>query len=251
MDAFHDAHPDWKTRATFFIIAQAPTLPQPFYQKKYTKTKLDFLVKEGYDIGNHTVHHPRMNKLSDASATQEIAGCVTAIHKYLKSYDVDTLALPYGLFPKNPKVVISGESDGHSYHNICAVAAGWRPAPSPVCKGFKPYYLERIQAGLKQGESHYWLNYLEAHKARKFVSDGDPTTYTVNAAYAKHVDKARLKELGFELRVYGEGPSSAKKSAIKKTKSGLDQPATKTQKPDKSKKDLTPGGTGGYTVQHN
>jgi peptidoglycan/xylan/chitin deacetylase (PgdA/CDA1 family) len=233
MDKFHEDHPDWPTRATFFLIVGAPNLPPPFYQKKSAKEKLDYLAKQGYDIGNHTVHHPRMNHLSDSEATAEIAGCVAGIHKYLPGYDVVTLALPYGLFPKNPKVLASGEVHGQAYHNLCAMAAGWAPAPSPIDKSFHPYTLERIGAGLKPYESHWWFDYLEAHKNRKFVSDGDAATFTVPESYVAKVDKKRVAELGLELRTYGAPAHLAKKEA-----------------PD-SKKPLTLVKTGGYTKTHN
>lgn len=205
MDKFHQDHPDWRTRATFFIIDGSSTLPPPFYQKKYVKQKLEFLVKQGYEIGNHTVHHPRMNRLTDAAAEEEIAGCVKAIHKYLPDYAVNTIALPYGLFPKNNNLLPSGDAGGQSYANSCAMAAGWGPAPSPIDKSFHPYDLGRIQAGDKQFQSHWWLQYLEAHKDKKFVSDGVIGTFTVPHGDVAQVDKKRVDALGLELRTYG-GP---------------------------------------------
>jgi len=203
MDAFHAAHPDWSTRATFFVLTdEDPTKPPPFYQKAFAQGKLEYLVKEGYDIGNHTVHHPRMNKLSDDRVLAEIAGGVDGIHKYLPDYDVNTLALPYGYFPKNRKLVVQGESGGVKYHNICAMAAAWRPVPSPMDKAFTPYHLERIQAGVAEHESAWWLNELEKDKSQKFVSDGDPNTYTINAMASGQLDKSRLQSMHFHLRTY-------------------------------------------------
>ena len=203
LDAFHAAHPDWLTRGTFFVLTDKdPKLPPPFYQKPYAAGKMEYLVKEGYDIGNHTVHHPRMNSLPDQRAEAEIAGALVGIKAYLPDYNVNTLALPYGLYPKNKKLVESGESGGVSYHNVCAMRAAWRPVPAPMNVGFNRYELERITAGEKFHESRWWCQYLETNKAEKYVSDGDPKTYTVNAIAKGQLNMARLKALGFHLRTY-------------------------------------------------
>lgn len=251
MDKFHADHPDWPTRATFFLIAGSTNLPAPFYQKKYVKRKIAYLLSEGYDLGNHTVHHPRMNRLSDDDVQAEIAGCVANLHKYAPDYDVDTIALPYGIFPKNATLLPSGSYDSIDYHNVCAMAAGWRPADSPIDKSFHRYELERIQAGNAHFQSHWWLDYLEAHPGKKFVSDGDPSVFTVPADLAKRVDKHSLYSMGFEMRTYGE----TSHLASTKTKSGVAKNAVdekkSTAKSAKSADGLTLVKTGGYTPAHN
>jgi hypothetical protein len=117
-------------------------------------------------------------------------------------YKVDLLALPYGVFPKNQKLAISGESGGVSYHNICALLAGANPAPSPITKRFKPYRLPRIIPGDETFALKYWMTYLQTHSIKRYVSDGDPNTFTVPALLAPEVDPARLKATGCIERVY-------------------------------------------------
>jgi peptidoglycan/xylan/chitin deacetylase (PgdA/CDA1 family) len=252
MDKFHDDHPDWVNRATFFIIAGTRSLPAPFYQRKTANKKLEYLVKEGYDIGNHTVHHPMMNKLSTDAAMQEIAVCAASLENSVPGYDVNTLALPYGLFPKDSAVLPSGSYDGKDYSNVCAMAAGWSPAPSPIDKNFHRYELERIQAGNEHFQSHWWLNWLESHKSRKFVSDGDPTVFTVPASVAAKVDKTRLAALGVEMKTYGAPAHVAKKKTHVHVLVKSDKKAsTRAADVSKSKKGLTPVKPAGYTPAHN
>lgn len=207
LDAFHAQHPDWLLKGTFFVLTNGdPHLPPSFYQAKYAQAKLQYLVSEGFEIGNHTVHHRAgIRHWTDAQVQAEFASAVTNIHNLLPGYNVQTLALPYGVFPKNQKLVISGQSGGVSYHNICALLAGAAPAPSPMSKDFAPYRLPRIIPGTSQGERfalYFWLNELERDKSQKFVSDGDPKTYTVNVIAKGLLDLGRLKRDHFTLRAY-------------------------------------------------
>ncbi len=209
LDDFHAKHPDWALKGTFFVLTDVGTkLPPPFYQAQYAQGKMDYLVKEGYEIGNHTIHHlAGMRHWPDARVEAELAGAVANIHKYLPTYNVDTLALPYGVFPKNKKLVISGESGGQPYHNICALKAGADPAGCPMGndfygKSFNPYYLPRIIPGAGRYTIHYWLELMEKEKALKFISDGDPNTYTVNTIAKGQLNLTKLKNGHFHLRTY-------------------------------------------------
>ena len=149
-----------------------------------------------------------MQRMSDAEVEQEFAGGIAGIHHYLPGYSVQTLALPYGVFPRHRKLVIQGQSGGVYYHHVCAMDAGWYPAPSPLSKAFRPYAVPRIIPGdahTRPGSVdtiRYWLAYLEAHKGEKFVSDGDPNTYTVAASKMALLDQAKLRKEGFRLRDY-------------------------------------------------
>ncbi len=204
LDALHAAHPDWPLKGTFFVLTdQDPKLPPPFYQAATAQGKMEYLVREGYEVGNHTVHHRAgIRHWTDAQVMAEFAGAVLGIHKYLPGYNVQTLALPYGVYPKNRKLVVQGQSGGQSYQNICALLAGANPAPSPMDTAFNPYRLPRIIPGNQRLALRYWMDWLEKNKGQKFVSDGDPNTFTVNALATGQISKARLQKRHFFLRTY-------------------------------------------------
>ncbi len=204
LEAMHTQHPDWALKGTFFVLTDYdPRMPPPFYQKQYAQGKMEYLVKDGFEIGNHTVHHSMgMRHFPPARVQAEFAGAVAGIHRYLPGYNVDTLALPYGVYPANRKLVISGQSGGVSYHNICAMLAGANPAPSPMSKRFDPYRLPRIIPGSETFALAYWLKFLQTHRAERYVSDGDPNTYTVNAIAKGELNMARLKQGHYHLRTY-------------------------------------------------
>ena len=204
LESLHAKHSDWPLKATFFVLTNYdPKMPPPFYQKDSAKQKMAFLVQQGFEIGNHTVHHAMgMQHFPQARVEAEFAGAVAGIHRYLPNYDVDTLALPYGVYPKSLAWVKQGASGGVAYHNICAMLAGANPAPSPMSRRFNPYRLPRIIPGNEIFALKYWLDYLQVHKLARFISDGDPNTFTVRIADKSTLDLARLRQKHYFLRTY-------------------------------------------------
>ncbi len=209
LDDLHAKHPDWPLKGTFFVLTDVgTTLPPPFYQKSFAQGKMDYLIKDGFEVGNHTIHHlAGIRHWPDARVQAELAGAVANIHSYLPNYNVDTLALPYGVFPKNKKLVVSGESGGQTYRNICALKAGADPAASPMGKdfyghAFDPYYIPRMIPGAGKYTIRYWLALMEKDKNLKYVSDGAPNTFTVNAIAKGQLNAARLAKAHLHLRVY-------------------------------------------------
>jgi len=201
--AFHAAHPDWPTRACFFVLTdQNPRRPAPFYQPEFAQGKMEYLIKEGYDVENHTVDHLNLHKQTPDKVQYEIALAITGIQKYLPGHPVDLLALPEGRLPKDPMLAVSGHCGSVSYHNTAVLEAAWRPVPSPVNKKYTPYRLERISPGTGLNQSYDWFKKLDAGVYAKYVSDGDPDTITVNSFAVGQVDKARLAAFGLRLRQY-------------------------------------------------
>ncbi len=67
---------------------------------------------------------------------------------------------------------------------------------------FKPYRLPRIIPGNEKFALRYWMDYLQANKEEKYVSDGDPNTFTVSLAEKGSLNAARLKKAHLYLRTY-------------------------------------------------
>ncbi len=177
MEAFSKKHPDFGSTALFNVM------PELFDQPKYKKQKLDYLLENGYEIGNHTVTHPLMAKLSDEEVQKEVAGLQKIVADMAPKAKLDILCLPYGSEPKNKELMFKGSSDGTTYRNKWALLVGSNP--------FYPVYhyrnpgnvVPRIQvmdynpnSGAGAEGSGYWLRYFERHPETLFVSDGDPAT---------------------------------------------------------------------------
>ncbi|MBC7545103.1 MAG: polysaccharide deacetylase family protein [Candidatus Sericytochromatia bacterium] len=164
LEAFAKAHPDGGKNGTFFVLPESL-----FGQPPYAKAKLEWLVKNGYEIGNHTISHDGLSQLADAKVDKEIGGAVALIHTLIPNYAVRTLAYPYGLVPKNLTLV-------SKYHEA-AFLVGSEPTVSPLSKNWKPLLIPRIQGIDSEFTRHF--PFLTKNPAWRYVSDGDPLHFSV------------------------------------------------------------------------
>jgi peptidoglycan/xylan/chitin deacetylase (PgdA/CDA1 family) len=195
LQAFAKTHPDFPAKATFYVLPLSA-----FGQPADASKKMQALLAQGFEIGNHTVSHNRLDHMSDADVQKELGNCVALIHKLAPQAQIDTVALPLGIAPRNRALLASGEYQGQHYANRAVLLVGAGPAPSPVAAKFKPMRLPRIQANELPYGITFWLDILKRHPNLRFVSDGDPNTVTVPRSQADKVDKSHLN--GLTLRTY-------------------------------------------------
>lgn len=186
MKKFSEEHPDFGLEGTFYLSYEVP-----FRQKEYWKEKLKVLVEDlGMDVGNHTLTHPFLNKLSDDQVQKELAAITRKVSEALPNYQIDSFALPYGISPKNYELAIKGAYEGIQYEHKAILLVGANPAPAPNNKGFNPYRLPRVQGST--AELTKWIEYFKNNPDKKYISDGDPDTISVPKAYADEVDREKL-----------------------------------------------------------
>lgn len=195
LQAFQKTHPDFPVKATFFLLPV-----NAFEQPKYVAQKMQALYAMGCELGNHTVTHRALRKLSDEEVQKELATCAAMIQKAVPQAHVDMIALPFGIGPRNRALLASGEYAGRRYANHAVLLVGAAPAPSPVSTRFDPMRLPRVLALKGTYGLTYWLDDLRKHPQRRYVSDGDPGTVTVPRALADRLDKGKLN--GAHLRLY-------------------------------------------------
>jgi hypothetical protein len=230
LETFNGQHPDWPTKATFFVLPKAGRNAEPFGQAGMSGQKFDYLIKKGYEIANHTATHDNLRGASPDKVQSELATAVRDIKQIAPGATMQTLALPYGKLPRNEsaqKHLISGSQGGTTYANTAVFLAAWRPVLSPVTRNdkklseggtfslFNPYRLERIKADVREahlpGTFEYWLKYFGKNPTARYISDGMKDVVTVPASSQSTVDVVRLKMQGKRLQVYGgagEGKSS-------------------------------------------
>lgn len=199
LKGFHEKHPDFALKGTFFILPR-----RSFDQKETAEKKLHELVQMGFEIGNHTVTHPHLNRLSDARVQWEIATCSAMLKKLVPEAKVDTLAFPGGNVPKNKKIILEGVSEGNSYTLRAAFLAAGSPAPPPLAKSLNLMKIVRIVAVEGDGGVTDWLDEFKEGLVKKYVSDGNPATLTIPKNYEKYVDLSKLKDE--KLVVYDDKP---------------------------------------------
>ncbi len=195
LQAFHAAHSDWPLKGTFFVL---PTDPG-FGPRNETAKKLQALLSMGFEIGNHTIHHPILSHLSDEKVQWELATCAAKIKEMAPNAKVDTMALPFGVAPRNRALEASGESGGQRYQNRAVFLVGAGPAPSVTAKRFNSMKIPRIQAIEGNFGVNYWLDNLKTNKSN-YISDGDPDVTTIPKNLEAKIDPAKLH--GAQLRTY-------------------------------------------------
>lgn len=168
MLAFHRDHPDWPLRATFFI--NGDPFQQPGWQEK-----LKFIVENGMEIGNHTLNHVYLNKVSASETVEQVGKEQALIDTAVPGYNATTLALPFGAYPAYPDAVRRGTYNGVHYQIRAMALVGAGPMPSPFSPQFDPERIPRIQAVDASLRIKYtlpfWLDYFDRHPEARFVSD--------------------------------------------------------------------------------
>lgn len=200
IEEFKKEHPDFGSGGSFFVY-----YPIPFRQKELIKEKYDFLVKNGYDIGNHAYTHENLGSLSVEEVQKALGRNVKLTQEYLPGYDVYALALPYGIGPKgdNYKYAAQGEYEGVKYNHRAVLKVGSNPAPSPVSVKFDPIRLPRVRASEMNtaGTGIYdWLESFENKPEKRYISDGNPDTVAIPESEKENVDMNKLGDK--ELLIY-------------------------------------------------
>ena len=159
---FWKEHPDFPIHGEFYVM---PTMM--FGQKHLVDLKLKMLNDWGSEIGNHTLDHKPLSKLSEAAAIKEIGGTSAYLEK--KGITKVHFCMPYGLFPHNHKLVEKVTYNGKTYTLDSNVLCGANPAPSPISKKFNKYRIPRILCNGESDGVNTWLARAEQGKLNLYV----------------------------------------------------------------------------------
>jgi hypothetical protein len=161
--------------ATFYVNDE-PFAGRFSYLKK--------LHELGMEIGDHTLTHANLKRLSDTQVQAEIAKNLTEIQRAVPGIDVTTMALPLGIHPVNKGLASKGRfgTTSYSFDGVMLVGAG--PSPSPYSATFKPLAIPRLLSGHDKSlyfGATYWLNRIGT---TRYISDGDPDRISFPRAVA-------------------------------------------------------------------
>ena len=124
---------------------------------------------------------------------KELVEGLRVITRAIPDLKVTTMALPFGGAPVERGLVHTGTWDGQSYVFDGVFLVGAEPAPSPFSAAFDPLRIPRIRSaapdagGKPSFGSSFWLDSLDKHRERRYVSDGDPARVSFPTA-----EKAKL-----------------------------------------------------------
>lgn len=160
---FAKTHPGWKNRGTFCMLngadfghnffGDAPAGKYKGTQKKQWRfQKVKWLADQGFELCDHTVWHMKLSQYPDDKIQGQIAGNIMAIDSAVPGYKVRTIALPYGLWPKNRPLAWQGSwvdpktKQTHAYKLDAVLEVSGGPATSPYDPKFDPHSIKRIEA---------------------------------------------------------------------------------------------------------
>lgn len=182
IEAMYAKHPDFGRAAVFYVL---PLLPfgdddDKHHQRQFAKQKLEWLVANGYELGNHTVSHANLSTLTNEQIMAEIAGGENGLHGYVPNAPIETIALPFGMYPPHgDTTLLEGFTyKGRRYGYRAAMMVGAEPAPSPFDKRRDLIWTPRIRAS--PGQLDAWFGkYFQQRRDLRYISDGNPNTVTI------------------------------------------------------------------------
>ena len=180
LQAFNRKHPAFKATATMFLNAHPFADPQ-------TALALQSLVRDGFELGNHTLTHINLSEVSSVDAQRDIVDLQRLVRSSVKGLRPVSFSLPYGVWPADRSVPVTGGSGGERYRHEAVVLVGADPAPSPYSTGWDPTAIPRIRASSWQGGGQpfcatWWLDRLAREPGRRYVASGRAGTITFPSA---------------------------------------------------------------------
>lgn len=193
LEEFKKKYPDFQVTATFFLMDGL------FNQKEYNEEIMKWLVKNGYDIGNHTTNHADFTKI-DIQKTQEVvAKMYIKLAGILGDDYVPIVALPYGSPYKkehnNYPYILKGSYENFKYETVAALRVGWDSELSPFNKNFDKTFLKRCRAYDNNGVEFDIEMVFKNLASTRYISDGDKNTITIKEENANNLGTNLNKEI--------------------------------------------------------
>lgn len=177
LEEFKKTHPDMNVTATFFVMAGI------FNQSEYNKEILEWLINNGYDIGNHTTIHPDFTKITVEKTKEVVGKMYQKLDDLIPNKYVKIVALPYGSPYKktheNYEYILNGNYNGYDYETIAALRVGWEPEVSPFHKDFDKTFLKRCRAYDNDGKEFDIKMVFTNLENNRYISDGDKDTIVI------------------------------------------------------------------------
>lgn len=177
LEEFKKKYPDYGVTATFFVNRGL------FEQEEYNEKILNWLVDNGYDVGNHTMSHVDFTKIDTDATKEEVGGMYKMLDEIIPEKYVSIVALPFGSPYKkshiNYKFILDGDYNDSDYHTKAVLRVGWEAEVSVFDVDFDSGFLKRIRAYDNDGRDFDIEMNFNMLKSNRFISDGDVNTVVV------------------------------------------------------------------------
>jgi hypothetical protein len=161
--AFAKEHPDFPVHGTFFV------LPDSMWgSDNQVSKKVKILTGLGSEIGNHTIDHPFLNRLSDDRVKWELGRCQERIEA-LGIKPPHLMAVPYGVMPRHRSLVEGFDWKGKHIEFLGVFRADGPPARSPDDPEFTKYRIPRMVAASGSDSVQSFLRLMAAGQYAPYV----------------------------------------------------------------------------------
>jgi peptidoglycan/xylan/chitin deacetylase (PgdA/CDA1 family) len=161
---FARRHPDFPVKASFYVLPDVM-----WSQPRHLERKLALLKEWGSELGSHTMSHTSLARLSDEGVKRELAEAIEFLAGLGFGDDV-SIALPYGISPKNRSLLERFEWNGREYAMRGALLVGANPAPAPSSPDFDRFRIPRIQGIEGDFGITFWLDKVERGDVQVYVA---------------------------------------------------------------------------------
>lgn len=196
LEEFKKKYPDYNVTATFFVNAGL------FNQPEYNELILNWLVDNGYDIGNHTASHPDFTNISADTANYQVGSVYEILNNIIPNKYVNIVALPFGSPYKkthaNFSHILFSSYNNNVYETKTTLRVGWESDYSPFSTSFDKTFIKRIRAYDNNGVEFDIKANFNILESNRYISDGDK-----NRIVIKESDSDRLSDnLDLEIVTY-------------------------------------------------
>ena len=193
LESFKEKYPDFNVTATFFVNGGL------FGQQDYNDKILNWLVDNGYDIGNHTYSHVDFTKADSIRTQNEVGSLYEILDSMIPGKYVNIIALPFGspysFGHENMNYIFNSTYNGKQYETKAALRVGWKAEASPYSVDFNPKFLKRIRAYDNDGiEFDIKMNF-ELLENSRYISDGNSENIVIPEEKSSLVNELYTKEL--------------------------------------------------------
>lgn len=193
LEEYKKKYPDYNVTAIFFVTNAL------FNQPEYNEKILNWLVDNGYEVGNHTKGHDNFTKIT-TDKTQEVVGYMyNKLEGIIGNKYSKIVALPFGSpYNKNHdnyKYIINGSYNEKEYETDAALRVGWEPEVSPFHKDFDKTFLKRCRAYDNNGVDFDIGMTLRILDKNRYISDGNIDTVVTSYNNNDIINNSIKKEL--------------------------------------------------------
>ncbi|MBQ9072754.1 MAG: polysaccharide deacetylase family protein [Bacilli bacterium] len=193
LESFKEKYPDFNVTATFFVNGGL------FEQEEYNEKILNWLVDNGYDIGNHTYTHVNFSNVDSSRTQEEVGKIYKLLDEIIPEKYVNIVALPFGspynLEHDNMQYIFNTNYNGKKYETKSTLRVGWKAESSPFSTDFNPKFLKRIRAYDNNGvEFDIEMNF-KLLENNRYISDGNIDTIVIPSSKESLVNNNDSKEI--------------------------------------------------------